>query len=71
MTTTKRTNTTSTASRAVGRLIGLTLEVPPVAYAAITGELPGWARIWMGVWLSLWLAFTVVAAAVTQSRGEQ
>lgn len=67
--TTKRT--TSTETSVAGRLIGLALEVPPIAYAALTGDLPAWARIWMSTWLSLWLILTVVQAAKAPiSRGD-
>lgn len=56
-------------SSATPHLIGLAVEIPPVAYAAVTGQLPGWARWWMVGWLSLWLLVNVVQAAHAREGG--
>lgn len=44
------------------RLTALAVEIPPVAYVAITGEVPVWIRSWLIGWLSVWLTVMVVAA---------
>jgi hypothetical protein len=63
--------TTRTTASAGARLLGLALEIPPVAYVTLTGTLPGWARIWMAVWLSLWLLVTVVQATRVPAQHEE
>lgn len=44
------------------RLFALVVEIPPVAYVALTGDVPVWVRTWLIGWLSLWLIMIVVAA---------
>lgn len=44
------------------RLTALAIEIPPVAYIAITGEVPVWIRSWLIGWLSVWLTGMVVTA---------
>ena len=44
------------------RLFALAIEIPPVAYVAITGDVPGWIRGWLIGWLLLWLSVTVALA---------
>lgn len=65
MTTTK---TKSVNSRTAGRLIGLVLELPPIIYVALTGTVPGWARVWIWAWLTLWLLLTTVTATRAQEE---
>ena len=50
-----------------GRLAGLLMEIPPVAYVALTGRVPDWARVWICAWLVFWLVVTVCTATVAQS----
>lgn len=49
------------------RLFALAVEIPPVAYVALTGDVPVWVRTWLIGWLSLWLIVTVVTATKTGS----
>lgn len=56
----------SPAAKSCGRLIGLSLEIPPAAYVTVTGHAPDWVRIWLAAWLSLWLLLTVIAAGNQQ-----
>lgn len=44
------------------RLFALAVEIPPVAYVALTGDVPVWVRTWLIGWLSLWMIVTVVTA---------
>lgn len=44
------------------QLTALAIEIPPVAYVAITGTVPVWIRSWLIGWLSVWLIVTVVTA---------
>lgn len=53
-------------SKVIARLIGLAMEIPPVAYVALTGQAPTWIRVWLLAWLTLWLVVVTVQAVNAQ-----
>ncbi|MFG3051814.1 hypothetical protein ACGFZP_12815 [Kitasatospora sp. NPDC048239] len=48
-------------------VLGVLIQVPPLAYITATGDAPMWCRIWIGAWLGLWV-LTIAAAAALNSN---
>ncbi|MCX3059601.1 hypothetical protein [Streptomyces beihaiensis] len=58
----------STRAKTAGRLVGFAVEMPPLAYVALTGRAPGWVRAWLVACLAVWLVSVIVTAAVHEAQ---
>lgn len=58
------------AKRSSISLLGTIIQMPPMAYVAITGRAPDWIRIWMIAFLGFWLLTLVVLASFNDSGGK-